>query len=85
MNKVQNYENELQKLRKRLHEMEMDEQDLKRRVADLGDIVPITVQPSSKAAAWRTWIAEGSMFVPVLGSFDVDKDVDIICLLVGDA
>lgn len=84
MNKVQNYENELQKLRKHLHKREMDVQDLEQRVADLGDVVPITVQPSSKAAAWRTWIAEGSLFVPVVGSFDSNKDIDVVCLLLGE-
>ena len=64
--------------------MESEANDLKQRVADLGDIVPITVQPSSKAAAWRAWITQGSLFIPVLGALDVNSDIDVICLLVGE-
>jgi hypothetical protein len=84
MNKVQSIENELEALRRQLHDKEGEASDLRQRVRDLGDVVPVSVKPASKAAAWRVWVGQGSMLVPVLENLDGDSVINRICLMIGD-
>ena len=83
INKVQSFERDIEALRQQLRNKEVEASDLRQRVKDLGDIVPISIKPSSKAAAWRVWIEQGSMFIPVLENLDGKGVLDRICLLIG--
>ena len=83
MNKVQSYEAEVDKLRRQLHDKGNEVSDLQQRISDLGDVVPININPASTAAAWRTWILQGSMFLPVLENLNGNNALDRVCLLMG--
>ena len=90
LNKKNNLEAKFIELQQQFDASIASTNDLKQRVKDLGDAIPLHITPSSKASLWRAWMQSEILFLPVLNNIqnenekkekENEKRMNNICLL----